>query len=483
MRHTGLFCPGLFLSLLAAACAPQDDSEGDLEEVGTHQQAVVFTGQGVEQNLPDSNTTGDDENLKTAEHCLMPASLIDDFPVGRQVRLARYSPRDELTHMGLCTVVGQSLTSHVQMTATGMQERVGAGSSQSLVSGVTVSTTTGASVTNAASSIAGTHGGFTQDIREYSLRETGAQVVFMAPHGRIEAKTGPQVDHLFDDRTPGRDAFWAVGLHTDAEDDDDHLHITSGEISELSFPGLATFVNNRMRYAVSFHGFDDAGVGFSEDVLVGGNEAPAFRKGLAEIIGDALSTTGFTARHDLSLTAYAKYRGTQTSNFVNRSALGGRGVQIEQSLSLRGNAAAPDDVAEAVKSVYDCLLDAADGQRVGTGTLASSGSTYTGGSKCPRFVAEYDLTASTGVVSVNAGKPASCAAGRVHVDVYRLRTDATWERVGGGFRDYDASCGVTDDDEYDTPAGIAAPATLRVVVKSVTATGTPDVASVSVTPG
>jgi len=231
---------------------------------------------------------------------------------------------------------------------------------------------------------------------------------------------------------------------------------------------------------VSFHGFDDADEPFEDDVLVGGQETTSFRKGVAEMINDALAGTGFIARHDLSDDVYRPFRGAHDNNFVNRVALGKRGLQLEQSKSLRDDPAAANLVADAVKSVYDCMVDASDDSRTTTGTFGSGGTAYTGGSKCPRFVMQLHLATNIGPVAVDAGKPAGCAPGRAHVDVYQLRSDGTWERKGGGFRTYDAACAVTNEPGYEPVSGIATPTNLRVVVQSLDAAGAADVASVTV---
>lgn len=466
MRISSLLCATVVLSSLVAACAPATDSflPDDDEEVISEEQGITFTGRTAGIN---------DAALDDDEHCLMPADLIDDFPAGRQVRLTRTA--GAVTHLALCTVVGQSANGRVEMTTGGLLDRLGASGT---VTGVTVATLgSGAGVANAQSTIPATYSGFSQDVREFSDRPAGAAVVYAAPHGRIEKMTGEQVNRIFTNRTTGRDAFWAAGYHTSAGAIFAHLHITSSDISEASFPGLATFASSPVRHAVSFHGFSSGSI--PEHVLVGGLETALFREGVADIVNDALAGTGFTARHDLSPSAYKDYRGNSAGNFVNRIAVGGRGLQIEQALTLRNDTTAANKVADAVKSVYDCLLDTRDLQASGKGIYGSGGTGYTAG-KCPRFIAQVQITSNIGTVGVSAGKPIGCSAGKAHVDVYRQRADSTWERLGGGFRTYGAGCSVSNDAGYDEVSGVPTPATLRVVVKSSTSAGAADTAFVQV---
>lgn len=499
MRHIGFLFSGLLLSALVSACAPMSDSESEADEtedVGTTRQAITFSGLKVDAVAPGAV-------LKTAEHCLVPASLLSSYPVGQQVRLTRTvtsgTPSVTVNHLALCTVKGTSSTNRVQMTSGGLTERLGATAGETSVTAVTMSTLTdGGRVSTSTSTIADTYDDdLSQDIKEYSkVASFGAKVVYLAPHGRIEKQTAEQVAHIRGQR--GSSAFWTVGLHTTAGTIARHLHITSNDISPVSFPGLAPFMDDPMRYAVSFHGFDDDadhnrdddGDGdstdddfpFGDDVLVGGRETLSFRHGVSEIINDALAGTGFTARHDLAGPVYSKYSGDDLPNVVNRAAEGQRGLQLEQSLSLRDHATAAEGVADAVMSVYDCVSDAADTSVTGTGTVQSDGTSYLDTRLCPRFIAQYNVPTNIGLVSVNAGKPASCTPGRVHVDVYRLRTSdgaGTWERIGGGFRNYDASCTPENETGFEPATGIATPANVRVVVKSLTAAGAADVASVT----
>jgi phage replication-related protein YjqB (UPF0714/DUF867 family) len=466
MRTTGFLYPGVLLSLVVSACAPVSDSTDPAldERVASSQGPVTFTGRTAQIN---------DVDLDDDEHCLMPADLIDDFPVNRQVRLSRTD--GSVTHLALCTVVGESTTANVQMTTGGLSERLGASVT---VSGVTVATLgAGASVAAPQATMPAAYSGFTQDVREFSDRPAGALVAYTAPHGRIEKQTGEQANRILTNRTAGREAFWVAGYHTSAGSIFSHLHITSSEISEVSFGGLGTFITTPIRYAVSFHGFNEPTI--SEAVLVGGLETASFRKGVAEILNADLAGTGFVARHDLSPSAYAEFRGQSPDNFVNRMAVGGRGLQLEQSLALRNDAVVANAVADSVKSVYDCLLDTADTSATTGGTFNSGGTGYTAG-KCRRFITQVQIGSNVGNVTVDAGKASGCSAGTAHVDVYRLRADSTWERLGGGSRTYGAFCSVTNDPGYDPVAGVPTPATLRVEVKSSTQLDSPDTASVRV---
>lgn len=490
MRKSRFEITCLSLSLLVPACVPVADSEGEVEgaegveEVAEAAQAVLVSGLTAEASTASS--------LTSREHCLVPQSVYDVVGADNQVQLTRTV--GSVTHLALCTVKGKTTSStKVQLQQNGLNDRLGA-AGQSSLTGVTVSTLAHNRVTSAASSVHSSYATITQEIKEFSKRPAMAKVVYMAPHARIEAGTGEQVEHI--EALPGVEAFWTVGLHTSAGAIARHLHITSSEISKVSFPGLATFVDAQLDYAVSFHGFDDDedrntdndGDGdatdddfpFPEDVLVGGSEDLSFRRGVAELISEALQGTGFTARHDLSPAVYAPYRGIDSNNVVNRAAMEDNGLQLEQSLSLRSHATAPLLVAEAVKTVYDCISDAEDEYLVGPGTLQSAGTSYLNTRLCPRFIAQFYIPSNIGPVHADGGKPAGCSPGRVHVDVYTLDLDGSWTRRGGGFRTYDAACVGTDEPGFEVPPPIGTPANVRVVVRSLTDAGAPDVATATV---
>jgi phage replication-related protein YjqB (UPF0714/DUF867 family) len=178
------------------------------------------------------------------------------------------------------------------------------------------------------------------------LSDDGAQagLVVLAPHGgAIERHTDRQADLVAVglDVSSWRCKGWKPGGGAFAR-----WHITSADLSELSFPLLGRVAGRGFARAVAFHGFDDAGV--EGDVLVGGSAPGPLKEAVAAAVRDVL-------RDGLAVRVPApgeRLGGDDPRNVVNRLAPGG-GVQIEQSLRVRaGHWRA---VAEAVGGVLELL--------------------------------------------------------------------------------------------------------------------------------
>jgi hypothetical protein len=150
--------------------------------------------------------------------------------------------------------------------------------------------------------------------------------------------------------------------------------------------------------------------------------------------------------------------GTDPDNFVNQIAVDGRGLQLEQHSSVRADNAARDAVQNAVRSVYDCLIDDPDHEQdlLPTQTqfqLASGNTAYTGG-KCPRWIGRLGVT-SAGLKILNVHHGLMGCPGtntRIHVDYYRERADGAWERIGGGSIKWVSSCGQVLESGYEEPS-------------------------------
>ncbi|WP_437760674.1 hypothetical protein [Sorangium sp. So ce1389] len=196
------------------------------------------------------------------------------------------------------------------------------------------------------------------------------------------------------------------------------------------------------------------------------------------------------------------FNGADGDNFINRVTKGNRGLQLEQRSDMLNpmpsNPAWRNDVAEATKSVYDCLLDASDDSGSTTSTLYMlSGSTTTYGTTgvaCPRWIGDITLstTASPTVFTMTAGAllDNGCEVGaHAHVDIYKKNTllDA-WERIGGGrvqYEDVNGNCvvnekGWTGSGQLNEPSWSWRPSsddlgsgTYRAVVRATRASGAP----------
>jgi phage replication-related protein YjqB (UPF0714/DUF867 family) len=172
-------------------------------------------------------------------------------------------------------------------------------------------------------------------------------VAVIAPHGGgIERQTDSQVEILADDTRLRVDTWVCRGKGTRQFR---RLHITSDDLSELSFPGFRALLDRQHRLAVSFHGFDVATSPRDDttlDVIVGGQLDLDKRYDVAELMRRRLPPD--PAFEVFVATACSDpHAGLSPRNAVNRLSRYG-GLQIEQSFRLREHPEAPRLVAEAV---------------------------------------------------------------------------------------------------------------------------------------
>jgi len=450
-----------------------------------------------------SNTNGYDYSSDTEqkEHCYVSADLQTDFPAGTQIRIGAGS------HLGLCTVQHNGSGGPTCPSDAGPCYRIAIHSvladKRLGQPGTSIGSTFSGTASNEYSARQGRiaehkswpSGSFSlpsaAGVYEYLIAPTSPIVAYTAPHGSIEDYTRDEVDYILEDSDPdSRNAGWVAQYrNTGGGTNFDHFHITSGDLSEDSFVDLGTLFTKKatsLRYAVSFHGFNENSYSFSGDptspatcdspeikcthVIVGGDEDLSFRKGVAELLNEVLPSGKLARADGFSSSLW----GVDDDNFVNRLAAGGKGLQLEQSSYVRTNYA--QSVADTVQSVYDCLIDGVDVTRVsGFGTATSPNANYATTDRCPRFIAEIDTTATgTTATSFNAGMdtaicPDAGAGGSAHVDYYRW--DATsgqerWIRIGGGRIDYDSSCAATKVNFEEPSAGNSAAGLFRAVVRA-----------------
>lgn len=441
----------LALSLAGCSGEPTDLPEPWQPESGAMTQAITTNDLTFRV---DTDTVAPVE----PEHCRFSATRRDAFGAGRQVLVS--STTDTLPHVyaGLCTV---DATAHdggvddVIVTLDDFRHRleVASGTSQS---GYATNQYPGAPEGSVAKPLARKVTSTTDPgLGEYwriPAASTAKRVAWAAPHGgEVEPGTDEQIVALNVSDTDPRNAYWAVLGEMNAPDGgspggaSDHWHITSSDLSEHSFQGLRDLRTLSYTYAVSFHGFNDGDI--SEDVIVGGREAFAFRQSVARILEHEVFVRH--NRFDLDAVAppvncddgclYQELAGQSTSNFVNTLPASGRGLQLEQTRATRDNQGTT--VARAVKSVMDCLLDVPDDERVNTSslttvmTLDDVGEILDTGA-CPYFVGELDMLHGVAQqwrfrTSVACGA-AGCANLAGRVDAYHDNADGTWTYVGGG---------------------------------------------------
>lgn len=441
-------------------------------------------------------------DLEQKEHCYVEPALQTALPAGRQVRITQGS------HLGLCTVMhttddpgdsGCSGCGGVGVHSVLAVNRLGSGTS-------TVGTFLTGTISDEANSgtvAVAKHQSWpasfssavpTNDIHEYRISPSAAKVAYTAPHGRIEANVADQVDYILEDSDPdSRNAGWVVQYGQSGSGTNfNHFHITSDDISEVSFPDLGQlFALTDLRYAVSFHGFNEDSYTFDDaapagqtcdtvtdkctHVIVGGDEDLLFRQGVAELLNEVLPYAQRARASGFSSSLW----GVNNDNFVNRLAAGGLGLQLEQSGAVRTSY--KQAIADTVQSVYDCLIDAPDETRVvgtSSGSVTGTSTSYattSSSAKCPRFIAEISTSSGT-THTFNAGVAAAdCgSASTAHVDYYRWDSGLDrWRRIGGGRIEYSGSCTATKVG-FTEPSGTnASPGLFRAVVRATSTTSTP----------
>lgn len=394
------------------------------------------------------------------EYCRFSAELRDSFRVGRQVLVSSSLGTLPNVYSGLCTVDSAAHdggVDEVHVTLTDFRHRleVASGDSQS---GYATNQYPGAPEGYVAKPIARkatstTDPGFGEYWRVPAapLVPDAKRVAYTAPHGgEVEPGTDEQVAALNISDTDTRNAYWAVLGEMDSPSGSgaggaaDHWHIGSSDLSGDSFQGLRDLLAQGYTYAVAFHGFSDSAI--TDDVIVGGNETPAFRQSVARILAHevfvrhnrtALDAVAPPANCNTGC-AWRELAGQSTSNFVNKLAASGRGLQLEQTRATRDNHGTT--IATAVKSVMDCLLDAPDDELLNTSatttrlTLDDVGEALTTGA-CPYFVGELDMLHGVAqrwrfLTTVACGG-AGCSGLAGRVDVYQDNPDGTWAYVNG----------------------------------------------------
>jgi phage replication-related protein YjqB (UPF0714/DUF867 family) len=183
-------------------------------------------------------------------------------------------------------------------------------------------------------------------------------LVVLAPHGgAVEPFTDDQAEHVMAvlgdlGVSCWRCKGWRPGGGAAAR-----WHITSTEISTVSFPRLAGIAARGFRHAVAFHGFTDSS---RPDILVGGAAPGPVKRLIRAMIASAVDGTGLT----VEVTGLGdRLGGAEEANLVNRLTADGRhGIQIEQQPHARNGTLPGSDqprwtaVAAAVADVYRVIL-------------------------------------------------------------------------------------------------------------------------------
>jgi phage replication-related protein YjqB (UPF0714/DUF867 family) len=187
--------------------------------------------------------------------------------------------------------------------------------------------------------------------RQTALTETlvgdGDAIAILAPHGGdIEKHTDLQTIRVYEELLAAGKSVrrWMCQGKKKGGDAKESWHITSAEISPLSFPELGVLFKTKFAHAVAFHGWDRDYVG------VGGGAPELFRLPFVTAIERVVG------KGNVCLAEYPpeKYKdaplaGRSPDNIVNKIS-GDNGVQIEQPKGARADLA--DRIAAAVAGVY-----------------------------------------------------------------------------------------------------------------------------------
>ncbi|WP_437627825.1 hypothetical protein [Sorangium sp. So ce1151] len=288
-------------------------------------------------------------------------------------------------------------------------------------------------------------------------RDTGKRGVLYAAAHPFETGTFDQIELIYDTLDyKSWDTAWALGIKNQIPNADGAFHITAADISGLSFPQLGFFMENanNLPYAVSFHSFSSTNDKCNDyELIIGGLIEPGFRRGVKEIIAEYRGSPASPSGMNIGYwdDGVCELNGLHPDNFINRVAKGDRGLQLEQRSNMLNptpsSSAWRNDVAEATKSVYDCLLDASDNSSstmLTSHMLSGTTTTYgTTGVACPRWIGEITLStmADPTLYTMTAGAllDNGCEVGaHAHVDIYKKNTTLdVWKRIGGGRVQYE----------------------------------------------
>ncbi len=279
-----------------------------------------------------------DDLIARREHCSVDARLLDALgvAVGQQVRIERRPTELALFTISECRDEDEEL-----VVRAGLRGRRRLGTDDEFAAVVS----TPAADPTLSDAVAEERGEFVE-----RLDDDGAQraLIVLAPHGGdIERHTDEQADRVVAYLADFGVSSWRCkGWRARRADGTggafECWHITSTDLAQASFPGLASVIDRGFNHAVAFHGFDEC------EVLIGGSAPVAVKEQIRCAIARAIAGSGITVR---VATPEDHYGGDDERNIVNRLSRGGvGGVQLEQSLPARRDHGTA--IADAVASVY-----------------------------------------------------------------------------------------------------------------------------------
>ena len=179
-------------------------------------------------------------------------------------------------------------------------------------------------------------------LTESDTEHTG--LVICAPHGGyIENYTDEIAERIYTYLSGKDRSCWTAKGFISGGGAYDAWHITSTEISRMSFPKLDQIGDRGFSYAISIHGYSEA------EIAIGGNGPTALKEALQSAIYSAVE-----GNYDVDLVTSGPYAGTDSANFVNWLQASGQGIQIEIPSAARSSYW--EAIADAIGGVYAALL-------------------------------------------------------------------------------------------------------------------------------
>jgi phage replication-related protein YjqB (UPF0714/DUF867 family) len=278
----------------------------------------------------------------TSENCTIDPELKSNlgFQIGQQIRITVKSASNKY---GLVTLHSNyqdgTDDDDIRMRLTGRQRFDRSGSFDAYIEGAGIRTDLSKAQCQS-----------NNEYCEY-LVETSTEhsdVVFCAVHGGlIENYTDEMAEwaqaRVDTHHSKEASAWYAAGWQS-AIGAYDAWHITSTDVSPISFTLLGQIDERDFTYAVSFHGYSGS------DILVGGGSNLTLKNAVKNAIEDVVD-----GAYDVEVVTTGSYAGTSPDNFVNWLTFNGAGgVQIELPYGARSGYA--QVIAEAVADVFADLL-------------------------------------------------------------------------------------------------------------------------------
>lgn len=252
--------------------------------------------------------------------------------VGQQLRITKDS--NNFANYTVSDSQTESPTGIIRMNSAGRLKINGSAGNSCTVDAVIANTTMTDAQADAASEF----------VERLSDNGSATNLIATAPHGGdIEAYTDSMAVEVASQLSSKSVSYWLCKGWKQGGGAFNRWHITSTEISPLSFPLLNSVWTRGWSYAVSFHGYSGS------NILIGGTGSSTLKNSLQSGIQTAVSGSGISVQITSSGDPEG---GNSSSNYINK--LSANGIQIELSLTARSSYWKA--IADAVATVYNGLI-------------------------------------------------------------------------------------------------------------------------------